>query len=122
MVSEWRDSALRRKGATTRRTTMNLITRSIAFTLVGVSSFALLGCESKTEGERTLDKAQTIESAGNMIKRGETMVANGKAQITRGETIRDQGNRVEGERIISEGRATQKQGQALIEEGRRMKK
>lgn len=100
---------------------MNPIARTLGLALAGFSSFAILGCESKTEGERTLEKAEKIEDAGNMIRRGEKMVADGKAQVTRGETIRDQGDRVEGERIISEGRAMQRQGEALISEGRRLR-
>lgn len=95
--------------------------RFIPILVASVLAIPLVGCESKTEGERTIDRARTIEDAGNMIKRGESMVASGKAQITKGETIRDQGNRVDGERMIAEGRATQKQGQALIDEGRRLK-
>jgi hypothetical protein len=100
---------------------MNRMTQSIALTLAGLASFAVLGCESQTEGERTLERAETIEDAGNMIRRGEKLVADGKAQVARGQTVRDQGDRVEGDRLVAEGRAMQRQGEALIAEGRRLK-
>lgn len=100
---------------------MNRFTTSAALALASLSAFAVVGCESKTEGERTLEKAETIEDAGNMIRRGERMVADGKAQVTKGETVRDQGDDVEGNRMIAQGRATQRQGEALIAEGRRLK-
>ena len=100
---------------------MTRFTRSIALSAIVMTSFGVLGCESQTEGERTLEKAQTIEDAGNMIRRGEKMVADGKAQVARGEAIRTQGDRVEGDRTIAEGRAMQRQGEALIAEGRRLK-
>lgn len=97
------------------------MSRVIPILIAGALAIPLVGCESKTEGQRTVEHAKTIESAGHMIERGERMVAEGKAQFTRGETRRDQGDRIEGERIIGEGRAMQRQGQALIDEGRRMK-
>ncbi len=101
---------------------MSNIVKTLAIAAIGLSSIAVIGCETKTEGERTLDKAKKVEDAGYMITRGESMVVDGKAQITRGETLKQQGDQVEGDRAIAQGRATQKQGEALIDEGRRLRK
>ena len=79
------------------------------------------GCESKTEGERTIEKAAKIEDAGLRIKRGEQMVVDGKAAEARGRAMKDQGQTVEGDKMISEGRSMQKQGEALIAQGRQDK-
>lgn len=92
----------------------------IAAALVVAGLFAG-GCANGTEGERTLEQAARIEDAGQMIARGEQLVADGKATEARGQALAEQGNRIDGERLAGEGRARQKQGQGLIEEGRKLR-
>ena len=81
---------------------------------------AATGCESKTEGERTMDKAKRVENAGDMKLRGEAAIRDGKAMVARGQATKDQGKQVEGASLISEGEALQKKGQADIEAGRKL--
>jgi hypothetical protein len=96
-------------------------TRLIAGTCVAVASLAMTGCTNQTEGDRTLERAETIEQAGTMIKRGEAMVVQGKATEAEGKALRDQGRMDDGNRLINQGQAEQRQGQALIDQGRSMK-
>lgn len=86
-----------------------------------VSMAALAGCSNKTEGDRTLERAKTVEDAGMMIKRGEQTVADGRATEARGRALKDQGNHVEGDKLVEEGRSMQRKGQADIDAGRRLK-
>lgn len=91
----------------------------VAAAVVGIA--ALSGCANKTEGDRTIERAKTVEDAGMMIKRGETAVTDGKATEARGRSMKEQGNTLEGDRLINEGQAQQKKGQADIDQGRKMK-
>ena len=77
------------------------------------------GCETKSEGERTLDKAAKVEDAGHRITKGEKMVQEGDALIARGKAAKAQGDVVGGDKLISDGESTKKQGQVLIEQGRK---
>lgn len=100
-------------------------THSTSFAVAAVAAISGLafagGCTSQTEGERTVQKAQRVEDAGQTIIRGEKMIQDGKAQITRGQTLQQQGDNPGGQREIDAGRTLQKQGEALVQQGRRMK-
>jgi hypothetical protein len=89
--------------------------------LSAVSGAMVGGCASRTEGERTLEQADRVEQAGILIRRGEMAVQDGRAIEARGQTLRTQGDTVEGDRLIAEGRAKQAQGEELIQQGRRMR-
>ena len=86
----------------------------------GGAGFAT-GCATKTEGERTMEKAERHEAAGLTIRRGELLIRDGKAMEARGDEAKRQGDTVEGDRMIAEGRSKQAQGEELIREGRKMK-
>lgn len=90
--------------------------------LIGVSGgMTVGGCTTKTEGERTLERADRHEEAGKTIRRGELMVQDGVALEARGQAIQKQGDKIEGDKLVAEGRAKQAQGEKLIEEGRKMR-
>ncbi|HEX8911481.1 MAG TPA: hypothetical protein VF796_03905 [Humisphaera sp.] len=91
---------------------------SAAVIIGGVSAG---GCATKTEGERTMERADRVQEAGATIRRGELAVQDGKALEARGRAVRDQGDSIEGDRLIAEGRAQQAKGEQLIREGRAMK-
>ena len=88
---------------------------------LGLALMLSAGCTDKTEGERTLDRAERLEEAGETITRGEGLIVEGQATQARGEALRDQGKRLEGERLMAEGKAKRSQGERLVEEGKRMR-
>jgi hypothetical protein len=98
----------------------SLIRTGLACTLAVAGGIAL-GCSNRTEGERTLERAERHEEAGAMIRRGELMVQDGTALEARGGTLKQQGDDLQGDKLVAEGRAKQAQGRELIEEGRKMK-
>jgi hypothetical protein len=53
-----------------------------------------------------------------MIRRGENMEAEGQANIARGRTLRDQGDRTKGETLIAEGEAKRDAGRKMINKGK----
>jgi len=57
----------------------------LAAAAVGIASIG--GCANKTEGERTVERAESIKDAGEMIKRGEAAVADGEATEARGRAL-----------------------------------
>ena len=77
---------------------------------LGLALMLSAGCTDKTEGERTLDRAERLEEAGETITRGEGLIVEGQATQARGEALRDQGKRLEGERLMAEGKAKRSQG------------
>jgi hypothetical protein len=62
-----------------------------------------------------------MDNAVDMILRGERNVADGKAEIARGQTMKDQGNDVEGDKLIAEGKTTQSLGESQIAQGKKLK-
>ncbi|HEX8341650.1 MAG TPA: hypothetical protein VF624_12130 [Tepidisphaeraceae bacterium] len=94
-----------------------LTTAALALAL-GLMPVATTGCANETESERTLRKADRMEDAGLMIKRGEGMEAEGEAMIAQGRTLRDQGNRTQGETMIAEGEAKRTAGRTMISKGK----
>src|SRR5918912_856173 len=80
----------------------------------GICAIALLaGCESSSTS--TVPRTE-----GKLIKQGENLIADGKAQRARGEELRNQGKTVDGERLIGEGDAKIREGQALIDRAKTM--
>ena len=97
-----------------------LLTTGLLFTL-GIAGGMNVGCNNKTEGERTLENAERHEEAGVMITRGERLVQDGEALEAKGAAIKRQGDDLQGDQFIAEGRAKKAQGRELIEEGRKIK-
>jgi hypothetical protein len=89
--------------------------------VVALGGIALTGCANQTEGQRTMQQGDAIEDAGVMIRRGELLVSDGKAMEARGQTVRDQGDTITGDKLIAEGKANQKKGNELIDQGRRIR-
>jgi hypothetical protein len=89
--------------------------------VMGLAMIVGVGCANQTEGEKTLERADRLEEAGNTISRGEQLIVDGKAAVGRGEALRDQGNRLEGEKMIAEGKAKISQGEKLVAEGKAMR-
>jgi hypothetical protein len=81
----------------------------------------LSGCAGETEGEQTLERADRMQDAGELIRRGELNVADGKALVAHGEQLKRQAADVEGDRLIAEGRSRQKLGEEQIEQGRSLR-
>lgn len=101
---------------------MKKIAIVLTMTLLALDAAVLLtGCTNQTEGERTISKGSQIQDAGDMIKRGEILVADGKAAQARGEEMKRQGANPAGDRLIAEGRADEKKGQELISQGRKIR-
>lgn len=91
--------------------------------LAAVAGVAIAaGCTHQTEGDRTLEKAERVEDAGLIIKRGEQMRIDGAATEARGRETKRLGKDLEGDKLINEGQAMQKQGDDLISRGRDMQK
>lgn len=99
----------------------SLITAGLTCTFLLVGGMAVGCAERKTEGEKTLDQADRHTEAGVLIRRGELMVQDGTALEARGGTLKRQGDDLQGDQLIAEGRAKQAQGRELIEEGRKMR-
>ena len=97
---------------------IQLLSLAVAAT-IGIA--ALAGCANKTEGDKTIERADTIKEAGMMMKRGESEINDGKATEARGQSMKDQGQTADGERLINEGQSMQKKGQADIDQGKKMK-
>lgn len=99
-----------------------LLAMLIAATIGFGACLMTTGCVSdRTEGQQTLAKANRIEDAGEMIRRGEMYVSQGKATEARGRAIKEQGDEVTGDRLIGEGKANQEKGEELIEQGRKLR-
>jgi len=98
----------------------SLLTAALLCTF-GVAGGLNLGCNTKTEGEKTLESAERHEEAGVMITRGERLVQDGEALEARGEALKRQGDDLKGDQFIAEGRAKKAQGRELIDEGRKIK-
>lgn len=81
----------------------------------------IAGCATKTEGELTREKAKQLDSAADLITRGDAQIEQGKATEARGRAAKDHGDTVEGNRLIAEGQAMQKKGEADKEAGRKLK-
>lgn len=100
------------------------------FVLSGICATALLtGCETaptnpggvpRTEGERTLAESRIQKQKGEMMVRGERLIADGEALRAKGQTLRDQGKTIDGERMIGEGDAKVREGQAAIDRAKSM--
>ena len=89
--------------------------------MLALAGGVTVGCNTKTEGEQTLENANKHEEAGATIRRGELLVQDGTAIEARGLSMKQQGDSLEADRLVAEGRAKQAQGRKLIEEGRKMK-
>lgn len=100
------------------------------FLFSGLCAMAVLtGCETsptnpggvpRTEGERTFAESRMQKQKGEMMVRGERLIADGEAMRAKGQTLRDQGKTVDGERIIGEGDAKVREGQALLDRAKSM--
>jgi hypothetical protein len=101
------------------RTSMTATVLTLALGLTPLAFMA--GCANETESEKTLRKADRIEDAGLMIRRGEGMEAEGEAMIARGRTFRDQGDRTKGETLIAEGEAKRDAGRKMINKGKELR-
>ncbi|HVT88828.1 MAG TPA: hypothetical protein VHD56_08260 [Tepidisphaeraceae bacterium] len=101
---------------------MNRIQTTAAIAVLSVIGMASIsGCTNETEGQHTMVRAQRMEDAGIMIRQGEKNVADGRALQTRGQTIKDQGDNPEGDRLMAQGRAQEKLGQEQIDQGRQLR-
>ena len=103
---------------------MNRMTTQLAAALIGavIGGGMIVGCEShKPESVKTREQAEGLETAADMISRGEKNVADGKAMIARGEELKHQNNDVEGDRLIADGKTMKALGDSQIEQGRKLK-
>ncbi len=101
-----------------------------------VPTFALIlavaaGCSSssgrgtninnpRTDGERVLFEARSMEAKGEMMVKAERLTAGGQGKRTEGDTLKSQGKTVTGERISAEGDTMVREGEALMERARSM--
>ena len=97
-----------------------LSTALVALALA-IPATAIVGCAQKTESEKTLERADKLQDLGMMMKDGETKEAEGKAMVAKGETVRDQGNRIDGEKMIAQGEALRDEGKQLQEKAKQMR-
>jgi len=103
---------------------MNRMTTQLAAALIGtvVGGEMMVGCEThKPESVKTHEQAEGLETAADMIARGEKNVADGKAMIARGEELKRQNNDVEGNKLVADGKTLKALGESQIEQGRKLK-
>lgn len=86
-----------------------------------VAALAAGGCKTETEGEMTSREGVESLNAGETIQRGETMVVDGKAEVTRGEELKRLGDQDGGDAAIRAGKDMVADGERMIRDGRAAK-
>ena len=102
---------------------MNRISTHVALSILAIAGSGLIvGCGPHyNESDKIHAQAEGMENAADLISRGEKNVADGKAEIARGEALKDQHNDLDGDKLIAEGKAKKAQGEEEIAQGRKIK-
>ena len=103
------------------KTTRSVLSIALLAGTAAVLPVTNFGCTNQTEGERTMDNADRMKDAGEMIRKGEMEVEDGKALQARGDAIKQQGDNAQGDKLVAEGKAREALGNKHIEEGRNLR-